>query len=145
MQDQLRIYRQILYDLALNHLEPLEGNFSRLAYVAALRDTSTGKYGEKALLKAYGQESVHQALSRCHEELFERVLELPLAQQQEDLARYLSAGSERSAQDQKARDDILHSWMPSEAPEYLKELFRSNLNALFELLRDRKPTARSDR
>src|SRR5215470_10472812 len=89
MQDPLRTYRQILYDLALNHLEPLRGNFSRLAYLAGLRKPSTGVYEAEGLLAVYGREPVHQALSQCHEELFERVLELPLAQQQEDLAVYL--------------------------------------------------------
>ncbi len=143
MQDQLRIYRQILYDLALHHLEPLQGNFSRLAYLAALRDQSTGVYGETALIKAYGQEPVHQALSRCHEELFERVLELPLAQQLEDLAQYWGTQGEPGAQNETARGELLESWVPSQAPEYLKELFRSNLNALFELLHSRKSRARS--
>lgn len=142
MQDQLRIYRQILYDLALHHLEPLEGNYSRLAYVAGLRDAATGEYGEKTLIKAYGQESVHQALSRCHEELFERVLELPLAQQQEYLAQYITAQGNLGA-NAEVQGEILESWIPPQAPEYLKELFRSNLNALFELLRDRRPRARS--
>jgi len=142
MQDQLRIHRQILYDLALHHLEPLQGNFARLAYLAALRDSSTGIYEEKALLKAYGREPVHQALSGCHEELFERVLELPLAQQQEDLAQYLESQTEANARNQMP-GGFLESWIPCQAPEYLKELFRSNLNALFELLREKRSRARS--
>lgn len=143
MQDQLHIHRQILFDLALYHLEPLQGNFSRLAYLAALRDQSTGRYGETGLIKSYGREPVHQALSGCHEELFERVLELPLARQQEDLAQYLESQRASGAPNQWARSEPFESWVPSQAPEYLKELFRSNLNALFELLRDRKSRARS--
>ena len=141
MQDQLRIHRQILYDLALHHLEPLPGNFARLAYLAALRDPSTGIYEEAALLKAYGKEPVHQALSECHEELFERVLELPLAQQQQDLAQYLESQTEANRRNQMP-GEFLESWIPSQAPEYLKELFRSNLNALFELLREKRSRAR---
>ena len=143
MQDQLRIYRQILFDLALHHLEPLEGNYSRLALVAALRDPSTGRYGEKTLMETYGKEPVHQALSRCHEELFERVLELPLARQQEDLAQYVGTQEGAGVPNARATGEILESWIPPEAPGYLKELFRSNLNALFELLRDGKSKARS--
>jgi len=143
MQEQLRIYRQILYDLALLHLEPLRGNFSRLAYLAALRNPSSGIYEEKGLLKAYGREPVHQALSQCHEELFERVLELPLAQQQEDLSQYVEAQREAGGQNQIIHGDFPESWIPPQAPGYLKELFRSNLNALFELLREGKSKARS--
>ena len=40
MEEQLRIHRQILYDLALHYLEPLEGSFSRLAYLASLKKPS---------------------------------------------------------------------------------------------------------
>ena len=144
MQDQLRTHRQILYDLALHHLEPLRGNFSRLAYLAALRDRSTGIYEQEELRKVYGREPVHQALSGCHEELFERVLELPLAQQQEDLAQYLDSQQEANLRNQ-IPGEFLESWIPPQSPEYLKELFRSNLNALFELLRERKPRVRSGR
>jgi hypothetical protein len=143
MQDPLRTYRQILYDLAVKHLEPLPGNFSRLAYLAALRNPSTGLYEEKELLAAYGREPVHQALSQCHEELFERVLELPLAQQQQDLAQCLETQPEARRKNQIVRNEFLESWIPAQAPEYLKELFRSNLNALFELLREQRPRARS--
>ena len=143
MQDPLRTYRQILYDLALKHLEPLQGNFSRLVYLAGLRDPSTGVYEERGLVSIYGQEPVHQALSQCHEELFERVLELPLAQQEEDLAQYMEAQQEAPRKGQIARGEFLESWIPPRAPEYLKELFRSNLNALFELFRERRSKARS--
>ena len=143
MQDQLRIYRQILYDLVLHHLEPLQGNYSRLAFVAALRDPTTGIYGEKALIEAYGLEPVHQALSRCHEELFERVLELPLARQQEDLGHYVGTQGGPGTPSQTTQGEILESWIPPRAPGYLKELFRSNLSALFELLRDRRSKVRS--
>src|SRR5258708_20048648 len=44
MHDQLRIHRQILYDLALHYLEPLSGNFPRLAYLASLKNPSTNIY-----------------------------------------------------------------------------------------------------
>ena len=143
MQDPLRTYRQVLYDLALNHLEPLAGNFSRLAYLASLRDPATRMYEEKGLVTTYGGDPVHQALSQCHEELFERVLELPLARQQEDLAKYLEGQADASLRDQVARGEFLESWIPPQAPEYLKDLFRSNLNVLFELLRERRARARS--
>ena len=131
--------------MALNHLEPLRGNFSRLAYLAALRNLSTGIYEEKGLVTTYGREPAHEALSQCHEELFERVLELPLAKQQEDLAEYVEGQGDSSLRDQIARGEFLESWIPRQAPEYLKELFRSNLNVLLELLRERKAKARSGR
>lgn len=143
MQNELRVHRQILYDLAVHHLEPLSGNFSRLAYLAGLRNPSTGNYEEKSLCKAYGQGPVHQALNKCHEELFERVLELSLTQQQEELSQFFAAQREGFPVDIQQREDLLESWIPQQAPEYLKELFRSNLHVLCELLHEQKSKARS--
>jgi len=145
MQDQLRVHRQILYDLALHHLEPLPGNFSRLAYLAGLRNPSTGNYEEEDLCKAYRQEPVHQALTDCHEELFERVLELPLAQQQQELSRHLESQREGIPIGSQQCKALLESWIPQQAPDYLKELFRSNFQVLCELLYVQKARARSNK
>jgi len=142
MQDQLRTHRQILYDLALHHLEPLQGNFSRLAYLAALRNSCTGIYQEQTLLKAYGREPVHQALSGCHEELLNACWNCRLPSSRRTLRSILDSHREGNLWNQM-RAEILESWIPSQAPEYLKELFRSNLNALLELLRGKKPRVRS--
>ena len=49
VQEQLRIHRQILYDLALHYLEPLSGNFPRLAYLASLKNPSTNIYAHDRL------------------------------------------------------------------------------------------------
>jgi hypothetical protein len=143
MQDQLRVHRQILYDLALHYLEPLTGNFARLAYLASLKNPSTNIYAHDRLSVIYGQEPVGQALANCHEELFERLLETPLAQQEEDLRKFVGTLLEGVAGGVRSCQARAESWIPVEAPDYLKELFRSNLNALFGLLRERNPRARS--
>src|ERR1700757_1519445 len=85
MQEQLRIHRQILYDLAVHYLEPLNGSFARLAYLASLKNPSTNRYAHDRLAAIYGAEPVGESLAKCHEELFERLLEMPLAQQEEEL------------------------------------------------------------
>src|SRR6266436_2902615 len=89
MQEQLRIHRQILYDLALHYLEPLTGSFARLAYLASLKSPSTKTYAHDRLSAIYGQEPVRETLTKCHEELFERLLETPLAQQEEELRQFV--------------------------------------------------------
>lgn len=139
------IHRQILYDLAVHHLEALPGNFSRLAYVASLWSPASGTYEEKQLCKTYGGEPVHQALTKCHEELFERSLELSLPQQKEELSQYFEVQGEGFPRDSRQRCDRLESWIPRQAPDYLKELFRSNLHALCELLHEQTPKARPSR
>jgi hypothetical protein len=143
MHDQLRIHRQILYDLALHYLEPLSGNFPRLAYLASLKTPSTNTYAHDRLSAIYGKEAVAAALAQCHEELFERLLEMPLAQQEEDLRLFVGTLPEGFAKGLRSCQERSESWIPVEAPDYLKELFRSNLNALFGLLRERNPKARS--
>jgi len=143
MLDQLQIHRQILYDLSVHTLEPMRGMHERLAYVASLRDPQSGTYCHERLSAVFGGENVNQALAGCHEELFERLLESPLALQEEDLLGYLDAlpgGREENLQEYCSKANF---WIPSRAPDYLKRLFCSNLEVLCELLRGRQPTVRS--
>jgi hypothetical protein len=134
MLDQLRIHYQIIYDLTMSDLEPLNGCFERLAYLAALRDVTTGEYSHQPLCAAYNPGRVHEVLSKCHEEIFERLLESTLAEQQADLLKFL----DRLAADMKGKVQYClehaESWIPPQAPDYLRELFRSNLAVLAELL-----------
>ena len=145
MQEQLRIHRQILYDLALHYLEPLQGSFARLAYLASLKNASTNTYAHDRLAAVYGPEAVGETLGKCHEELFERLLEMPLAEQEEELRRFLGTFPEGTRERVRRFRDECEAWIPLAAPDYLKELFRSNLSALLELLHERSPKARSGR
>jgi hypothetical protein len=118
MLDQLRIHYQIIYDLTMSDLEPLNGCFERLAYLAALRDVTTGEYSHQPLCAAYNPGRVHEVLSKC----------------QADLLKFL----DRLAADMKGKVQYClehaESWIPPQAPDYLRELFRSNLAVLAELL-----------
>jgi hypothetical protein len=145
MQEQLRIHRQILYDLALHYLEPLNGSFARLAYLASLKNQTTKAYAHERLSALYGQEPVREALANCHEELFERLLELPLAQQEKELRQFIGSLPHGGADGVRFCQERFEDWIPAASPDYLKELFRSNLNALLGLLRERNPKARSDK
>ncbi len=143
MQEQLRIHRQILYDLALHYLEPLSGSFARLAYLASLKNPSTKTYAHDRLATVYGREPVGESLAKCHEELFERMLEMPLAQQEEELRLFVGTLPGGTQEGVRICRRGIEDWIPLEAPDYLKELFRSNLAALLELLRERNPRVRS--
>jgi len=144
MLDHLRIHQQIIYDLTVRDLEPLSGHFERLAYLAARRDAATGEYSHPHLCAAYDPSRVHEVLFKCHEELFERLLESTLAEQQEDLLKFLGRlpGDERGKVQYCLQTS--ESWIPPLAPDYLKQLFRSNQAVLAELLLKRNPTADSD-
>jgi hypothetical protein len=145
MLQQLQIHRLILFHLANDYLEPLGGMFERLAYLAALRDPSTGMYHHERLDPAYGEIAVNEAVGKAHEELFERLLETPLAQQETDLRAFVQSRSPGREVVTEHLEDIILAEIPEHAPDFLRELFRSNLDALRELLEDRTPKARSSR
>lgn len=142
MLDNLRNYEQIAFDLTANYLEPLCGAYARLAYLASLRDVATGKYLHVGLAETYGTEVVDQVVCHCHEEVFERLLELPLSVQGADLRRYL----EVLPGDPKARvmacSKAGPKWVPPGAPSYLQDLYCSNLRVLLELFLDDTSTDR---
>jgi hypothetical protein len=142
MLNHLQTRRQLLFDLTANYLEPLPEVFSRLAYVAGLRQTPTGKYTHDRLATVYAQAQIDEVLAKCHEELFERLLEMPLSAQEKGLRKYLSSLPGAFEENVRRYKKVAVEWIPPDAPSYLKELFASNLNVLTEILLDNKPKAR---
>ena len=143
MLEQFQTHRQILFDITANYLEPLDGAFQRLAYLFSLRESSSGRYVHDRLAAEYGLQPVDQLLTHCHEEVFERLLEMPLNSQGDDLRRYLTSLPGSFVENAQRCRETAKNWIPSQAPSYLKELFCSNLNALLEMLLAQKTTARS--
>jgi hypothetical protein len=143
MFDHLQTHRQLLFDLSANYLEPLKGGFQRLAYLSGLREPSSGRYLHDSLAPIYGSERVDEVIAGCHEEVFERLLEMPLNSQREDLRLYLNLLPGSFEENVKSCQENAKRWMPPYSPSYLKELFCSNVSALLELLRDNQSTARS--
>jgi len=144
MLEFFQTHRQILFDLTANFLEPLNGCYQRVSYLSSLREPASGRYVHEQLAAVYGADAVDRVLASCHEEVFERLLEMPLHTQENDLRRHLRSlpGSYEGNID--CCLEIAKSWIPTQAPSYLKELFCSNTNVLLELLREHKTTARSD-
>lgn len=133
---QLQQNRRIIHDLTLSTLSRISSPFSRLAYLASLRDISTNVYEHAGLSAVYPQSAVQQALEQCHQELFERILETPLVAQEEDLRAHLSSlpiGSHKAAT-QWRKLQTYRALLPADSPEYLKELFCSNVRAILEIL-----------
>jgi hypothetical protein len=145
MLEELSMHRQILADLTSRYLEILPGQFDRLAYLASLRQPSGSSYTHERLSAVYDHDRVSELLRQCHEELFERLLETPLAIQEADLFRYLESLRAATNQNLPACRVELKSLIPPDAPDYLKELFCSNLAALLELLESESSKARSGR
>jgi hypothetical protein len=145
MITQLQQNRRIIQDFTLTTLAGIPGEFSKLTYMASLRDLSSGRYEHAGLAALYPEDAIQQALNLCHEQIFERVLEAPLARQEADLRECLERmpGGLCSALAHWRRMEAYRVLMPEGAPGYLKELFCSNLRALLEILREECSTVRS--
>jgi hypothetical protein len=133
---QLEQNRHIIHDFAVTTLAAIPNDFGRLTYIASLRDLSTGRYEHAGLAALYPADAIQQALKQCHEEVFQRILETPLVLQEEDLKNCLDGmeGPLRSTVTHWRRMEAYRILMPEDSPEYLKELFCSNLRALLGIL-----------
>jgi hypothetical protein len=145
MLTQLQQNRRIIQDFTTTTLASIPSLFGRLIYISSLRDLATGRYEHAGLLALHPGEAVQQALAKCHEEVFERILETPLAEQAEDVRGCLETmpGGLAMTVSHWQRMEAYRVLLPEESPDYLKELFCSNLRALLEILRSECSTARS--
>jgi hypothetical protein len=142
---QLQQNRRVIQDFTLTTLAGIPGLFARLAYMASLRDLSSGRYDHAGLSALYPDAAIQQALQLCHEQIFERILESPLSSQEEDLRACL-AGMEGGLAGTVAHWRGLEAYrvlVPEAVPDYLKDLFCSNLRALLEILEEERSPARS--
>ena len=133
--------RAVVEDFSSQTLAAISSVFGRLYYVSSLKDSDSGRYEHDGLTSLYPENAVQAALSHCHEELFSRILETPLREQERDLRACLG-----SAGDQYW--DVIESWRenrsfqnmcPEGLPNYLHDLFCSNMGALLAVFSSSKP------
>jgi hypothetical protein len=143
---QLQQNRRVVQDFTMTTLAGIPGLFARLTYIASLRDLSTGRYEHAGLSALYPDEAIQQALQLCHEQIFERILESPLSTQEEDLRACLAGmeGGLSGAASHWRRIESYRVLVPEAVPDYLKDLFGSNLRALLEILVEENSPAHSD-
>jgi hypothetical protein len=135
---QLQQNRRVIQDFTTTTLAAIPSAFARLTYLASLRDLSSGRYEHAGLTAVYPQEAVQQSLEQCHEEIFERILEAGLEEQERDLRAYLQAMQNGLcvAVSHWRKLEAYRMLLPAESPDYLKELFCSNIRALLEILEE---------
>lgn len=143
---QLQQNRKVVQDFTETTLARISGLFARLVYISSLRDLSSGRYEHQGLAAIYPGDAVQQALQLCHGQIFERILESPLSRQREDLRACLAGmeGGLSVAAEHWWRIESYRFLVPEEVPEYLKDLFCSNLRALLEILAEESTPAHSD-
>ena len=113
-------------------LAPISSDFGRLADVATLRDVTSGHYHHPALEEVYSESSVHQALLYCHEELFEKVIGMPLDMQEWDLRTYFARMNAPVADIAFRWLEVEHfrSFVPLGIATQLRDLFVANTRAI---------------
>jgi hypothetical protein len=133
--------RAVVEDFSSQTLAAISTDFARLYYVSSLKDANSGRYQHDGLTSLYSENAVQAALSHCHEELFSRILETPLRDQERDLRACLGAAGENYW-------DVIESWRenrdfqtmcPEGMPGYLHALFCSNMGALLAIFSSNKP------
>lgn len=128
--------QRIIEQFASRCLTDVLTDLGRLQHVAALRDISTGGYRHFGLEEEYSQPAINQALSYCHEELFDKILEKSLQEQEQDL-RAMFSGIDAPASEIAGRWLELEYFgllVPLGTPPYLRDLFISNFRVILNLL-----------
>lgn len=132
--------RTVVEDFSSHTLAAISSDFGRLYYVSSLKDEDTGRYEHDGLANLYPDNAVQAALSHCHEELFSRILETPLRDQERDLNACLDAAADRywEVVENWRETRYFQSLCPESLPDYLSDLFCSNMSALLAIFSSRK-------
>ncbi len=140
--EQYQQNRRVIEDFTTRTLAAISGDFARLLYVATLRDLASGRYCHAGLSAVYPEEAVQESLAHCHEELFARILETPLNQQENDLRLCLGAfkGDFLEVVARWRDLELYRVLLPSGMPAYMRRLFCANLRALLGLLAQDQPS-----
>ena len=125
----------MIEDFTSRTLAVIPSEFGRLYYVSSLKDSANGRYQHAGLVELYSEDSVQVALGDCHEELFSRILETPLLEQERDLRKCLDSAGDRfwAIAESWREDGSVQAMCPEGLPSYLRDLFCSNLAALLAI------------
>ena len=127
-----------IQDLWTRTLAQVPTTFGRIAYLSSVRNPNTGRYEHFGLAQIYSDEEADEALRVSHAQMFSEWLNYPLAQQKDDLERYLLSL-------EGDRETVLGAWLtlkpyrnllPAEVTEAEERLFMTDLELILELLRN---------
>ena len=129
---------RVVADFQNHTLDEMQGEFSRLIYLASLRDYNTGRYHHYGLESRFSSEAVDEGLRRCHIKVFEDLVALPLAEQTQDLLTFFEALREE-------RSRLVEAWQhlrsyqilpPENCHPLARELFDKNIQIILRILRE---------
>lgn len=138
--------RRVIEDFSARTLAVIPGEFGKLLYISSLRDIGSGIYHHDGLTALYPEGAVQQGLQFCHEEIFFRILELPIEQQEADL-RVCISGLEGEFWGKVSRwkqTEFHRLLVPTAVPSYLGDLFLANVGTLLQVLLEERATLHPD-
>lgn len=141
--EKLEMNERVIEDFTSRTLAHIPTEFGRLCYISSLRDSSArGRYLHEGLAAVFPEAAVQEALEFCHWQIFGRILESPLAQQEWDLRACLSdtEGDFWQMLEQWKEAGAYRLLGPADSPAYLQELFNCNVSALLDVLASENPT-----
>jgi hypothetical protein len=115
-------------ELWRHSLRGISSAFGRLAHLASLRDTQSGRYHDRQLASVVGPEDADRILRRSHYQAFAQWLVLGLAEQVSDLDEFFR----ESGPQQEFR---FREMPPSNARDVELKLYLTDLEMVLELLR----------
>jgi len=132
----------VIEDFTSRTLAAIPSVFGRLYYVSCLKDSATGRYQHDGLADIYSENTVEEALEQCHEELFSRILETPLPDQERDLRKCIGTAGDSiwAVIDSWRNDRSFQTMCPEGLPSYLRDLFCSNFAALLAIFASQRVT-----
>ncbi len=116
-------------------LHGLPNDLARVCYLASLYDQTTGEYRDFGRASRFGTEASHSAIKRAHEDVFARLLQVPLEELAAQFRAWIESEPEKAA-------SILKEWseektylrlMPVKAPDSDRLVFEGNLTAVLQL------------
>lgn len=119
-------------DLFRHTLSRVPTTFGKLAYLASLRDSSTGVYRHHGLTAAFGREDSGNALRESHQKVFAEWLNKTLSDKYEDLTAYIDSLESPSSEtvSQWLQTRAYRNCVPPSASMAEKEYFDTDLEAL---------------
>jgi hypothetical protein len=129
---------KVVGDFEAHTLAEMLGRFSKLVYLASLRDYNTGRYHHYGLETRYSAAAVDQGLHESHIRIFEDLMTLPLEEQTRDLV----------AMFQSLREDrkrLVGTWSklrsyqvlpPADCHPLARQLFDKNIEVMLRVLRE---------
>ena len=135
--------RRVIEDFTSRTLAAIPTEFGRLYYVSSLKNSVNGRYQHDGLGDVYSADSIQEALEQCHEELFSRILETSLDEQAVDLRKCLDSAGDRfwTIVETWRLDQSFRIMCPEDMPDYLRDLFCSNLRVLLAIFASHRVTS----